>query len=270
MLIPVANSSKTPLLVGAYDPRSIHFGDYVFAGGVNYQIMPREIAKFLVSRGGRRFGVVMEEDHWSHGFEEPFRDELAKLGVEHVLTETLPVETTDTRSLILRLKRAGVDGVLAPLFGETLHSFVRTARELKFEGSIHVADGAFEGDIRIIGPAAEGIYASQIWLENEELLTKFRDQFGRTANPLQLGLVAGGYDFVHHIGKAVDDIARKRSEIQRSGQVLSLTDFRETLARSLMGSTSQGYLGTHSLSVPPLRALTSMVVVKNGQYRLVQ
>ncbi len=270
LLVPIANQTKTPLVVGSYDPRSIKFGEYVYALGVNYQSMARDIANFLVMKGGRRFGIVMQDDHWSKGFEEPFKEELTKLGARVVLTESLPVASTDTRALVLRIKKREVDGILAPLFGETLHSFIRTARELKLQSDIHVAEGLFEDDIRIIGPSSEGVYASQIWLENKELLSKVRARFGNDAHPLQLGLIASGYDFVAHIAKTASNVVIEESTDSPQNRTSGSKGFKVALARSLMTTSSEGYLGKHYFGEPPLKSLASMVVVKDGRYRLVE
>lgn len=270
ILVPLAKKAQTPLVVGAFDPR-MELGGDVFAWGISYEALPREIAKLMYDRGARRLGLVMENDNWSQGFEKPFKHEASKLGANVVMTETISVGDVDTRALILKLKRAEVEGVLAPLFGEALHTFIKTARELRYEGLIHVGDGLFKADIDNLGSAAEGIYAAQIWLDNPELMGKFKAKYGKETDSLSLGLVAYGYDLIAHIRAAV---ARARATLKSSvskeqRSPVNLSADRDLMAASLKGLSTQGYLGNISLDVPPRGVIASMVVVKNGEYALV-
>lgn len=270
VLVPLAKKSQTPLVIGAFDPR-IELGGYVFAGGTSYEALPRKIAKLMYDRGARRLGLVMESDTWSQGFEKIFKDEASKLGADVAVTETISDGKVDTRALILKLKRAGVEGILAPLFGEALHTFIKTAKELRYEGLIHVGDGLFKDDIDNLGSAAEGIYAAQLWLDNAELIGKFKAKFGKETDSLSLGLVAYGYDLIAHIRAAV---TRARATLKISvgkehRSPVNLSADRALMAASLKGLSTQGYLGNHSLDVPPRGVITSMVVVKNGEYALV-
>lgn len=256
VLGPVARGARVPLLTGAYDRQVAQAGPYVFGVFVNYEILPREIAEFLIKdRGARRLGLIMAADDWSTGFEIPFREEIRKLGADLIFAETIAPSEKDTRPLILKLKKENVDAVLAPLYSSALFSFLKTAREMRYAGSIHVGDGMFEEDLKTVGSSAEGVYASQIWLESAELSAAFRRHFGETVNPLQLGLVATGYDTVRHIQGAVEQIRREGKKVSR-----------ELLGKTLQTFRSRGYLGEQMYGAAPLRSGELTVIVRDGRF----
>jgi ABC-type branched-subunit amino acid transport system substrate-binding protein len=122
------NQSKTPLVVGAYDTRIAEAGSLAFGDVVNMQLVPRDIALFFHSHGAKRVALVLAADDWSSSFEAPFKDEAQRLGMTVVSSETILPHETETRSVVVNLKRNRVDAVLAPLFGASLVSFIRRAK----------------------------------------------------------------------------------------------------------------------------------------------
>lgn len=256
VLTRLASEARLPLIIGGYDSNVAKGGQYVFGAFVNYELVPREIAKFFIeTKGVRRLGLVLAADDWSQNFEAPFRDEASKLGAGIVFSETISPNEKDLRSLILKLKKENVEAVLAPLFGGSLFSFLKEARELKFSGLIHVGDGMFEEDLKTVGVSSEGVFASQIWVESPELASAFKRRFGEGANPLQLGLVATGYDWVKHVQKAAKHLLDQ-------GKPLS----RETLREELVTFQSDGYLGKQMYGAPPSQSGEITMVVKGGRY----
>ena len=256
ILSPLADSARIPFLAGAYDRNVANGGPYVFGAFVNYEIVPREIAGFLIKkRGARRLALMLAADDWSQSFAEPFREEAEKLGAQVLFRETVSPEEKDLRSLVLRLKKERIDAVLAPLYGGSLYSFLKYARELRFPGAIHVGDGMFEEDLKIAGPGAEGVYASQIWLESEELFSALKRRIGRSANPLQLGMVASGFDWVKHLQGA-------GLKIVREGRSIS----RETLKEELRTFRSSGYLGDLMYGAAPSHSGEIIMMVQSGRY----
>ncbi len=256
MLSSLAASAKTLFFVGAYDQNVAKGGPFVAGAYVNYEIVPREIAQFLIrKKGARRVGLVMADDNWAQNFERPFTEEVKKLGGTLVFSETIAPDAVDTRSLILKLKKEKIDAVLAPLYSLPLYSFLKNAKELQFPGIIHVADSMFEEDIKNAGPSAEGVYASQIWLDSPQFTEAFKKHFGITVNPLQLGLVASGYDWVKHVQKAA-------AELIKNGELLN----RDTLRQKLMTYRSTGYLGEQMFGGPPTHAGEITVQVEKGRY----
>jgi ABC-type branched-subunit amino acid transport system substrate-binding protein len=256
-ITPLINQSKTPLIVGAYDERIPKAGSLVFGDIVNYQLVARDIASYFHSRGAKRVATVLASDDWSSSYEAPFKAEAQRLGMTFVSSDTIFPHETETRSIIANLKRNRVDAVLAPLFGASLTSFIRRAKELQLPSIISVGDGMFEGDIRMLGGFAEGVTAAQIWLESPELADKVQRRFGSSSDPLQLGLVASGYDLTRHLISAA-------THIHRTGGIIS----RETMHKTLQTFSSSGYLGEQMLGSAPGKAGERIVVVKNGRYTL--
>ena len=260
LLSNIAVESKIPLLLGGYDARVERGRGYVFGAFVNSDLMSREIAQFLVRhQGAKRLGIVMAEDDWSQYYEQPFRAEAQRLGAEVVLTETISAAETNTQPILLRLREARVQAVLAPLFSSSLYAFLRQAKEMRYEGAIHVTDGMFEEDLKLAGASAEGVFASQLWLESKELAAAVKARFGETAEPLRLGMIATGYDWVKHL-QALS------AKLIKDGKPLS----RAALQEELKTFRSRGYLGELMFGQPPQKGGEVMVRVEQGRYVPVQ
>jgi branched-chain amino acid transport system substrate-binding protein len=260
LLAPIAASTRTPLFVGAWNQNVANGGPFVFGGLINMDLLPRDIARFLIQkRGARRLALVMAADDWAETFEKPFSAEVRKLGATLVLSETVQPDESEFRSLVLRLSGQKVDAVLATLFSTSLYAFLKQARELRYPGVIHVADGMFEEDLKIAGENAEGVYASQIWLESKRLARAVQARYGGGTDPLQLGLVASGYDWVKHIQGAAEWLVKGGKSISR-----------ENLREALSVYESKGYLGKQKYSVAPEATGELMVVVKDGKYVLAE
>ncbi|MCB0334619.1 MAG: ABC transporter substrate-binding protein, partial [Bdellovibrionales bacterium] len=256
LLAPVADRSKTPLVAGAYDRNVKQGGPYVFGSLVNYELLPRQIAQFLFNaQKAKRFALILAADDWSQSFAGPFEEELTSLGGTLVMKETLSPQETDMRSIVLKLRDQNIDAVLSPLYGTSLYSFLKQSSELHFKGMIHVGDGMFEEDLKIAGESAEGIYATQIWLRSEELTSLLRKHFSDSLNPLQLGLLAGGYDWILHI-------IHIRQTLLAEGKKLSKENLREALAHV----STHGFLGEQMYGAPPSTSGEINVVVRNGTY----
>lgn len=257
---PAVTQAKTPLVVGAYDVNVKRAGPYVYGGFVNYDLVSKQIANFLImNKKARRLAIVMAEDAWSQNFETAFREEAQRRGAEVVMIDKVAPHENDMRSIVVKLKKENVEGVLAPLYSSSLYSFLKEVRDLHFGGIINVADGMFEEDIKTAGTNAEGVYATQIWLESPKLANAYKQKFGDTTNPLQLGLVALGYDWVKHMqGIGV--------KIINDGKKIS----RETIAAALKSYTSLGYLGEQRYGVAPEYSGEVTVVVRDGRFQVIK
>ena len=259
-LLSVVSKSKTPLLIGAFDRNVAKHSPDVLGAFVNYDLAAREIARFFFEkRGAKRFAIVMAADEWSQTFEKPFKEEIEKLGATLAVTETILPDESDTRSLVIRLKEQKIDAILAPLYGNALFSLLREAKELKLESAISVGDGMFEEDLKILGNSAEGVYASQIWLESPELTAKIKARYGEEVNALQLGLVATGYDWVKHVRSAISSMLEQGKEVNRE----SLKEFLKTFK-------SEGYLGEQMYGAPPSQSGEIIMQASKGVYLPVQ
>jgi ABC-type branched-subunit amino acid transport system substrate-binding protein len=256
VIIPIAEKGHAPLLVGAFDENVAAGGPHVFGSNVNYRLVPRDVARFLIrARNAKKLALILAADDWSKGFEAPFEAEAKLLGVPIALNETVSPNETNLRPLVTKLKELHVDAVLAPLYANSLYSFLRQARELHFQGSIHVGDGMFEQDLKVIGPASEGVFAGQIWVDSKDFSKKVKSRLGADSNPLQLGLIASGYDWVRHLRLGAEKLVH-------DGKTIS----RENLRQMLGSFESSGYTGKQMFGAPPEYSGEITMVVQNGKY----
>ena len=259
VLIPIANKNKIPLIVGAYDSNVAKGGGHVFGAFVNYDMLPREIANFLViKRGVKKVGLLTAEDDWSQSFVTAFKEEVTKLGEILVFEDTVLPTEKDLKPQIIKLKTQGVEAVLSPLYGSSLYTFLRQIKELGYQGLIHVGDGMFEDDIKVVGEAAEGVFSSQIWLDSKDFLDKYKMKY-KNANPLQLGLVASGYDITKHLYEVGFSLLSKNQSISK-----------ENILKELRSFESKGYLGNLMMGKPPVGTGEKLMIVKSGRYQLAE
>lgn len=259
LVLPLTKKARVPLFVGDYDERISRAGGDTFGAIVNRDLVPREVARFFQARGAQRVALVMVADAWSANYEAPFRAEAQRLGLDLVHVETVNPDEGELRPVVLRLKAKGVDAVLAPLYGASLFSFLRRHRELQAGGIINVGDALFEQDVATLGAVAEGVTSQQITVEDAEFAEKVRKRYGISGDPLQLGMIASGYDPVRHLAKAARELRSRGEPVTRA-----------RLAHILKTYRSDGYLGPLMAGAPPETAGEQIVVVENGRYRRVR
>ena len=160
----------------------------------------------------------------------------------------------------MRAKAAGAQALYLPLYGPGLISAIRQARDLKFSGHLLTADSYGDSDVRRTGSAAEGVFATQIWFDQDGFRRRYAAAFGNPdgSSGVSLGYVALAYD-------AVLMLESLRRELAARGLPLS----REGIVVNLPGFAFKGILGDARISKERMTDRREKVlVVKDGKFKL--
>jgi branched-chain amino acid transport system substrate-binding protein len=260
ILTPVFKQSGTPLLVLWDSNEKIQtLGAHVFGFGYANELAGADMAAFAKkSLRTERAAVFSFHDEWSEEMAGLFSSQFENVGGQIVLQESLSPATRDFRTLLIRAKDLQAGAIYAPLFASGLQAFIKQAAEVKYKGVLLTADALGESDLTLIGPAANGVYATQIWLKDPAFLSKYQNKFGSTSkSAVNLGYVALGYDAVSCLAQIKAHLEEQKLAPSRSNFALSLPGFR---CRGVLGENVLGPNGVSSRREKILK-------VENGAFK---
>jgi branched-chain amino acid transport system substrate-binding protein len=232
----VLKNAGVPCLVLWDSNRSLQkLGSHIIGFGFESELAGQVMADFSRHKlNHKSVGIVNFHDEWSEVITAAFEDRFKQSGGRISLREQVNGDTTDFRTIMTRLKSLKPDAVYLPLYGIGLQSAIKQARAVHFEGDILSADSFVDADISATHGASEGVYLTQIWLQDSDFARKYETRFGQAEiSGTNLGYVALAYDAV----MLIDALAAK---IIQSGAAVT----SETLMKQLPKFSFSGVLGT--------------------------
>jgi len=177
-------------------------GNHVFSIGFQTEAAGREMAEFLIKQNVKTAAIVYHEDDWSQlislSFEKRFKD----LGGQITIKESAAIDETDFRSIILKAK--GADSLYAPV-AANWDKFFKQVYEVGFDGIVTTGDGFTEDVINIIPRESEGVYTTQLFVQDalqyKLLAEKYKQKYNK--EPELLIFTALGYDGVMVLAEAI-------------------------------------------------------------------
>ena len=204
-------------------------GEHVFGFGYSTELAGEDMAIFARQQLGiSRIAVVSVEDEWSEIISVSFIKKFQALGGKVLGHEAVQVQTTDLRSVLLKFKRLNPEALYGPLFGPSLSSFVKQARQLKFGGQLLSGDGVLENDLKLMGEDAEGLYFAQIWWGLDAFSERYSQRFGQHSFRATVGLAALAYDAARLLMKVRADLVAQQRDITPNNvyHMLLQTDYQ--------------------------------------------
>lgn len=256
---PALKQSNTPCIV-IWDSNSAltTLGNHVVGFGYSNELAGEDMAEFAFKqRKKETVAVIAFHDEWSEVIANAFVERFKKIGGEVVLNERVNSDTTDFKSLIARIKARNAGAIYLPLYGAGLSTAIKQARSLNYEGDLLTADSFGDYELKETGRAAEGLYATQIWLDNDDFKKKYEAKFssGNSAG-VNLGYVALAYDTL----KLLDALSGK---LLKSNEKISAT----TIINSFAGFEFEGILGhTHISSKRMTDRREKVLKVQDGKF----
>lgn len=255
---PIAQRNHVPVISLWDSNQAIEaMGDYAFSTGFSTEGAGELMASFAAGTLKlQKLAVVSANDEWSEIISEAFVRKLAQLGSRAVVHEIVNITDSDLRSVLGRVKASGAQAIYAPLYLSSLHAVIRQSRELGFGGPILVGDGMVEEDARQLGPAAEGVYATEIWLENKEFDEKYRRHYGENPSQMGLSFIAMGYDAVKMLGRVRDELVARKAGLSS-----------QAVRNGIAGLDYQGVTGHFVFhGRRSIGQQETVVVVRNGNF----
>lgn len=256
---PVLKNAGIPCVVIWDSNRALPtFGKHVVGFGYSNELAGEDMAEFAFNELKRKSAAVIAfHDEWSEVIAKAFADRYKALGGKLTMYENVNGDTTDFKTLLTRVKAQNAEAIYLPLYGSGLHSAIKQARDLKYAGDLLTADSFGDYDIKETGQAAEGLYVTQIWFENEDFKKKYEMKFtSANSTGVNLGYVALSYDAV----KLIDALSGKILQAGEKISARSLTD-------SFAGFKFSGVLGdTHISSNGMTDRREKVLQVKDGKF----
>lgn len=254
-IAPVIDKSGTPTVVIWDSNREMaKLSPQLIGFGYSNEQAAEEAAEFIIQkRDKKRVGVISYTNDWSELLAKSFVSHLGTIGGSVTINESVDGNSTDFRALILRAKIAKSDALYLPLYGAGLIAAIKQARELKFPGEIITVDSLGDDELHDLGAAAEGIFVSQIILEDKEFAGKLKVRFPEaSASVVNVGYSALAADALNFI---VSGYKASQSGAQSLSGALKGREFSGAL-----GATKISSDGLSDRSIP-------IVVVRHGGFR---
>lgn len=263
VIAPTLNQSKTVGLVMWDSNKKIAaLGDYVFGLGYSTELAGADFAEFTVKKlGAKNVAIISVHDEWSDLYSDAFKQKIIALGAKIARHDIINLDTTDLRTILARIKTLNVDATLATLYGGPLVSWLKQSRELNMSGYLLSGDGISDNEVNEAGPKnSEGLYATQIWVDNEDFRQRYRAKYGAGSDKLNISFVSIGYDTVKCL-----------STLKKSIEAKGLSFNSESVRNNLIGFKCPGVTGDFSVAESRLSNRRERIVtVKAGNFQLVQ
>lgn len=206
-VMPILEQAKIPLVVAWDSTEELKPGDYTFSTGFSTEKAGERMANFAFNNLKlRKVAIVFHQDEWSEVIAPAFKKEFQKFGSQVVLEEKVAVGENDFKTIIGKIKTKNVDGIYLPFIPVNTDIFLKQAKELGLNVSIMSGDAMIPDIIQAAGGAAEGVYFTNIYVEDNEiaknLSRKYIEKYGQ--EPPALSMVAFGYDVILAIKRAIE------------------------------------------------------------------
>ena len=231
-LAPLAERARTPLMgLVVTQPKFAEQNPWTF----NYSPSAADEVSPLIPairKAVSRLGVIYLNDDFGNTVLDELRSRIESTGIQIVAEPFLPA-TSDFRDLLLRLKKAGIDGLYAAGFDSHLRLIVRQRGEIGLGGTIFSSSTMGIPDFRRdMGPFLEGAVfpASQIYDPSDAVATAFAKRYQERFGKQPSQYAAAAYDCLGLIMKAT---AGRRSGLDIASSLTSTTDFKGVLGPAM-------------------------------------
>lgn len=202
-IIPLFNESGVPLLV-VWDSNEFlkTVGPTIYSIGFSTEKTGERMAEYAYQQLGLgRIAILGHNDTWAEVITPAFQNKFESLGGEVVLTEFLAIDTSDYRTSIAKIKQLKPDGVYFPMVPPKSAQFLIQADQMGLEATLLTGDPLIQDVINEAGPAAEGIYFTNIYVDDAaEITAKYKKVHQR--DPLDPALASFGYDGIQTLLEA--------------------------------------------------------------------
>ncbi len=226
---PVFEGTKIPLLA-TWD--SNHYiktaGENIFTIGFSTEDAGEKMAThaFMVLKL-KKVAVIPQIDEWSELIASAFENKFKALGGEVVMKEEIQPTQKDYRTLIVKAKSAGAEGVYFPFLPNTISPFLLQAKQLGFKGALMTGDSFSADEVTQAGAASEGVIFTNLYADHAQALAeKYKVKFGKEAgDPV---FVSFGYDGMKTLLAAAKIASEKQIPMKEAMKMADLqgTDYR--------------------------------------------
>jgi len=194
---PIFEQSKVPVLVVWDNTKFIEgSSEYINSIGFSTEKTGEKMAEFAYTNLHlKKIAVVEHQMEWAEIIGTSFKSKFEKMGGKVVFVETVPAAEKDFRTIISKVKESSADGVYAPL-APTADVFLRQAQEQNIGVQILSGDGITNDVLNAAGDAAEGMYFTNLYSEDNNLLQMLEQSYKKkySQNPPAIVFTSLAYD----------------------------------------------------------------------------
>lgn len=219
-IAPLFQENKIPLIVVWDDTEFIDssVSDYIVSIGFSTEKTGQKMATFAYTNlHKRKITIVAHYDEWAEIISDSFKEQFEALGGEIVLYEKVEMDESDFRTLIEKIKYNDVDSVYLAFVPLNIDVFLKQAKELGLDTTVLGGDTFTDDILAAAGSNAEGVYFTNIYVDDNPLLTKLQGQYtqkyGQDIISSLLPFASFGYDGV----LVVEEAMKKAGEITPMG-----------------------------------------------------
>ena len=184
--------------------------------------------------------IYRNDDNYSSGITDKFKEEAGKVGLEIVYTGGFANGTTDFSVYVTAAKDAGADVVFLPIYYQPASQILAEANKQGYTPTFFGCDG-MDGILTMEGfdtTLAEGLYMLTPFAADAaddatvDFVTKYKDAYGETPNQF----AADAYDAVMAIAQALEQAGVSATDTQ--------ADITAALKTQFTSMTFDGLTGT--------------------------
>ncbi len=217
---PIAESEQIVVFSpGASSPAVTDAGDYVFRNWPSDAFQGKMLAEMAYDQGYRTLAVISEQQDYTLGISDVFKDTFTGLGGTFVQETYLP-EDIDFKTQLVRLNAENPDAYLinpqTPIKGEII---LNQMTGLGISGPFFLNDAAGT-NLDLIADHAdllEGAYTATVQVDPEDpavagFASRYENAYGDTLN--YLAYSASSYDSVWILAQAIEEVGNDGAAIQ--------------------------------------------------------
>jgi branched-chain amino acid transport system substrate-binding protein len=179
----VCNNAAATAMSGA------NCNHYTFRLNTPVAVQAAMFAPYIMGYG-KKWYFITANYAFGQDIAKSFKEILAKAGGTIVGDDSVPLNTPDYSSFILKIRQAQPDMILGGVPAGDLSTFLKQWNEMGMKGKIPICEIAIgDTDIWAVGPeAAAGLYTSLWWYDNpnnppdeKAMATQYREKYGKPA-----------------------------------------------------------------------------------------
>lgn len=222
-LAPIARQAKVPLIVLWDDNAEMDpYRDIAFGFGYRTELVADKLIYHADSLGVKNIALISFDDVWSELFTRQLKKRAKQFEMNVVNDESVSVKAVDLKTIALKIRKS--EAVFLPIFGPPLYSMLSSLHTIGYKGKVYVGDGLLEGDTGSLRSIIEGIYFTQVYVDDDAFVDRINKKLGTKYTALNAGFAALGYD----IAKMLETLERTDMISTRSEMLDALNSYEGT------------------------------------------
>lgn len=248
----ISENDETILIaIGASDATIVHQKRYTFIHWVTPEALGDKLVQGIINKDLKRIAFVVSEVEGAIAAADGVSNALKEEGKSEfiVYRQNFPLDQTDFRTALLRIKQRNADAVVVVLFPGSLSLFAKQFQVMQLPAElIGIETFEDEAEVKASNGALNGTWYANASQGTSEFVSQYRKRFGTqpgwgAANAYDtIKLISAATKQVGSSGDKISDFLRNVKNYKGAAGTYSATgDNRFTLPASLRVVTDKGF-----------------------------